>query len=203
MIPSEKGFCVRIADPAKLPRILEAAGRLFAERSFSEVRMEDIAALAEVAKGTLYLHFKDKEHLFREMIAEVSRRRLDESQVRLDETQDPREKLRILVQDAIRFSDRYPHYLETLHHLDGNPPRSEDAAIQRGRERLFVLIEDILRQIDGSRELPVPDPARSAAALLGMMHRVMLWTPRPWPSDLSDWITSHFLYGVTGEPRSS
>ena len=55
---------MRTADPAKVRRIIDAAIQLFAERPFHEVRMEDIAARAKVAKGTLYLHYKDKEDLF-------------------------------------------------------------------------------------------------------------------------------------------
>ena len=34
------------------------------ERLYHEVRMEDITARAKVTKGTLYLHYKDKEDLF-------------------------------------------------------------------------------------------------------------------------------------------
>ncbi len=41
--------------------ILAAARRLFAERPYAAVRMEDIAAAAGLAKGTLYLHFADKD----------------------------------------------------------------------------------------------------------------------------------------------
>ena len=57
---------MRVADARlrKTQRIIDAAAQLFAERHYHEVRMEDIAAKAKVAKGTLYLHFKDKEALY-------------------------------------------------------------------------------------------------------------------------------------------
>ena len=55
---------MRTADPSKPPRIIDAAAQLFAERAYHEVRMDDIAAGAGVAKGTLYLHFRDKEALY-------------------------------------------------------------------------------------------------------------------------------------------
>ncbi|WP_422924620.1 TetR/AcrR family transcriptional regulator [Singulisphaera sp. PoT] len=187
---------MRIADPEKLPRILAAAARLFAERPFAEVRMGDIAEGAGVAKGTLYLHFKDKEALFRAMVAEVSGRRLDEVQARMAGVSGSGEQLRALIQDAVRFSGEYPHYLETIHHLDGNPPRGEDSAIRSRRERLFDLIEGLLREGHASGEFAAPHPGRSALALLGMMHRVMISTPRPWPDDLADWIADQFLLGA-------
>jgi AcrR family transcriptional regulator len=40
--------------------ILRAARRVFRERGYEKARMEDIARLAGVAKGTLYLYFRSK-----------------------------------------------------------------------------------------------------------------------------------------------
>jgi len=45
--------------------IAEAAFALFAERGYADVRMEDVAARAGVAKGTLYLYFDSKQALLR------------------------------------------------------------------------------------------------------------------------------------------
>jgi AcrR family transcriptional regulator len=47
---------------------LEAALTIFAERGFEAARLDDVAAKAGVAKGTLYLYFKDKEALFEEVV---------------------------------------------------------------------------------------------------------------------------------------
>lgn len=44
--------------------ILAAALALFSERGFAATRIEDVAARAGIAKGTVYLHFPDKEALF-------------------------------------------------------------------------------------------------------------------------------------------
>ncbi|NML72584.1 helix-turn-helix transcriptional regulator [Rhizobium sp. S-51] len=44
--------------------ILAAAFALFSERGFAATRIEDVAARAGIAKGTVYLHFPDKEALF-------------------------------------------------------------------------------------------------------------------------------------------
>jgi AcrR family transcriptional regulator len=53
---------------SKKDQIAEAAFALFAEHGFADVRMDRVAARAGVAKGTLYLHFADKEDLFRAVI---------------------------------------------------------------------------------------------------------------------------------------
>ncbi len=67
-----------MSEEEKLPRrerdrlrhkeeILTAALRLFAERGFHEVSMQEIAAQAEFATGTLYNFFASKEALFEEL----------------------------------------------------------------------------------------------------------------------------------------
>lgn len=48
--------------------IIDAALDEFISRGFTATRLDDIAKRAGVAKGTIYLHFKDKESMFEELI---------------------------------------------------------------------------------------------------------------------------------------
>ena len=48
--------------------IIEAALEEFIARGFAATRLDDIAKRAGVAKGTIYLHFKDKESMFEELV---------------------------------------------------------------------------------------------------------------------------------------
>lgn len=48
--------------------IVEAALDEFISRGFTATRLDDVARRAGVAKGTIYLHFKDKESMFEELI---------------------------------------------------------------------------------------------------------------------------------------
>ena len=48
--------------------ILAAALDEFAARGFAGARLDDVAARAGVAKGTIYLYFPDKESLFQELV---------------------------------------------------------------------------------------------------------------------------------------
>jgi AcrR family transcriptional regulator len=59
----------RKADPAaRRQAILDAALTVFAERGYEAARLDDVAARAGVAKGTLYLYFRDKEALFEALV---------------------------------------------------------------------------------------------------------------------------------------
>jgi AcrR family transcriptional regulator len=53
---------------ARRSAILDAALDEFSVRGFADTRLDDVARRAGVAKGTIYLHFKDKEALFQELI---------------------------------------------------------------------------------------------------------------------------------------
>ena len=48
--------------------IIDAAFDEFIDRGYSATRLDDVASRAGVAKGTIYLHFKDKQALFEELV---------------------------------------------------------------------------------------------------------------------------------------
>ncbi|MEI7014478.1 helix-turn-helix domain-containing protein [Leptospira licerasiae] len=47
-------------------KIIRSALKLFAERGFFETRIPEISAHAKVGVGTMYRHFRNKDHLFNE-----------------------------------------------------------------------------------------------------------------------------------------
>jgi AcrR family transcriptional regulator len=51
--------------------ILAAALAEFSARGFEATRLDDVAKRAKVAKGTIYLYFRDKESLFQELIRDM------------------------------------------------------------------------------------------------------------------------------------
>lgn len=59
-------------DPeARRQAILEAALDVFAAEGFAAAKLDDVADKAGVAKGTIYLHFRDKEDLFEQMVRDA------------------------------------------------------------------------------------------------------------------------------------
>lgn len=58
----------KIEPEARRQAILTAALAVFAEHGFEAARLDDVAARAGVAKGTLYLYFAHKEALFEALI---------------------------------------------------------------------------------------------------------------------------------------
>src|ERR1700753_3286720 len=131
---------MRTADPSKAPRIIDSAGQLFAERPYHEVRMDDIAARAGVAKGTLYLHFKDKEALYLALIDDGLRRQLADVKAHLGDVSDPFAKVHYITRTAVLFFENYPQFLELLPSLEAKLPESPDVPLRVRREEFFALL---------------------------------------------------------------
>src|ERR1700743_2807527 len=58
-------------------QLLSSAERLFAERGFLAVRLEDIGAAAGVSGPAIYRHFPNKESLLVELLVGISARLLE------------------------------------------------------------------------------------------------------------------------------
>jgi AcrR family transcriptional regulator len=56
---------------ARPGEIIDAALKVFAEKGYAATRMEDIAQVAGVTKGTIYLYFPGKEEVFKTLAREV------------------------------------------------------------------------------------------------------------------------------------
>jgi TetR/AcrR family transcriptional repressor of uid operon len=81
-------------------KIMQSAMENFAKDGFDRTRMEDIARAAGLAKGTLYLYFKNKEDLF----YAICDHNLEELRNQLSRLFNRKENIML---DAERFYDEY------------------------------------------------------------------------------------------------
>jgi AcrR family transcriptional regulator len=176
---------------------------MFARRHYHEVRMDDIAAEAGVAKGTLYLHFKDKEALYLALILDGVRRLLEEIEARLSDAADAEGRLRVLVREAVHFFSRYPYFLELSERLQAAQAGVGQSPLRAARARFFDLLTGVLSDLAATGRFAVPDPSFAALALSGQMKEVLRHYPHPWPADLTDRIVRQFLHGLEPSPATS
>ncbi len=69
--------------------ILEAGFELFSENGFAATRLDDVAARAGVAKGTLYIYFDSKEELFKKVVEKTLILNIAPMEARLDLHEGP------------------------------------------------------------------------------------------------------------------
>ena len=82
--------------PPKRDAILRAATDVFAERGFFNAQVADVARVAGVAAGTVYLYFKGKDDLLVSIFERSMREGLANGRAAVANLTDPRERLRRL-----------------------------------------------------------------------------------------------------------
>ena len=70
---------VGVKSPDKKRRILDAAVGVFARKGYFASRVSDIAKKAGVADGTIYLYFRNKEHILVRLFDEVMSEHVEEA----------------------------------------------------------------------------------------------------------------------------
>jgi TetR/AcrR family fatty acid metabolism transcriptional regulator len=88
----------RVARQDKRNRILKGAIRAFAKSGFSGTRVSDVAKMAGVADGTIYLYFKNKNDLLTAVFAAAMERFTAQGQQRLWHDDDPVRQLASLIE---------------------------------------------------------------------------------------------------------
>jgi AcrR family transcriptional regulator len=87
--------------------ILDAAEEVFAESGFHGARIQDIAARARIAVGTVYNHFAQKDDLLKALLEERSEELLAELQSSVDVSASFQERLQASVARTLGYVARH------------------------------------------------------------------------------------------------
>jgi TetR/AcrR family fatty acid metabolism transcriptional regulator len=177
--------------------MLEAAGKLFGARRFHEVRMEDIAAEAQVGKGTLYRYFQDKEELYLALLAQASRQFVHCLQEALDSVEEPLAQLEALVAAILAFFDDRPYLLDLIQRSEVLQRSGREFPWKQTRHDVLRLLRDLFAEAQARGAFAVADVELSMLMLMGGIRSVIRLGPRPRPRDLARRIVAAFLQGAT------
>lgn len=163
---------------AKHQAILEAGTRAFLDKGYAGTSMDEIAALAEVGKQTVYKHFSDKQQLFAEIVLATTDQVDGLVQLiaeTMDASDDPRKDLERL---ARRFlaTLMQPQMLRLRRLVIANAaefPELGQTWYERGFERVLSTLTSSFSLLHERSMLRTPDPATAAEHFVGML----LWIP--------------------------
>ena len=189
---------MRTKTPQYSDRMLEAAGRLFGTRRFHEVRMDDVAAEAEVSKGTLYRYFRDKSEMYLALLARASRQFVSELQERSAAAHSARGRLIAMVDAIIEFFDSRPHLFDLIQRAEIRRELGEAFPWQEARDETLRLVQDSFEQGGAEGEFNVRRPELAALMLLGGLRAVIRFGPQSRPADLARDLVNDFLQGAAG-----
>jgi AcrR family transcriptional regulator len=191
---------VRTKTPEQAEKILSAAARLFAGQRFHEVRMEDIAAAAEVGKGTPYRYFKNKEELYTALLSRAADQQGERLRAAVGQAAGARAKLEAAVAVFVHFFDENPHLLDLIQHAEMLHKRADDFPWQRARDESMQLVRTVFKEADAAGEFSVRDPELGMLLLLGGVRAVLRFGGRPRAPDLAARVVDAFLAGAA-RPR--
>jgi AcrR family transcriptional regulator len=190
---------VRTKTPEQADKMLNAAGRLFGSSRFHEVRMEDIAAEAEVGKGTLYRYFSDKEELYLALLKRSARQLVDHLKAERASTECPRMQFERIVVGIMDFFDTQPHLLDLIQRAEVLRHPGRTSPWQKAREELTQLMLDLFEAGRESGDFEIRDPEMAALFLLGGLRSIIRFGQQPRPLDLSKRLVDAFLRGADAQ----
>lgn len=183
----------------KTSLIFQAAIDVFSERGFDRATMDDIAARANVAKGTIYYHFKSKEELFLFLVEEgidLLRESVNE-QIRPD--MKGKEKLETALRQQIRFFGEYSDFcIILLREAWGGEQRQKE--FRKMLSGYTKLIEQFIVQAMEEGDFAKTNPESAAWTVFGgtsiaSLH--LLLSKREYKADeLSGQVTAILLEGL-------
>ena len=156
-------------------KIIQLATQLFSEKSYHDVTIDEVAAKAGIAKGTIYLYFESKEKLYLEILENgfESIESLIEKEVA--KTDPASEKLQQVLRLIFGFYRQNLDVLRILSRDETHLIREHYQFTEHWRERRVKLYEKILEK--GVKEGSFrPINTRLAALIIfGLVRSVMFF----------------------------
>jgi AcrR family transcriptional regulator len=191
----------------KLEFILRTAARIFAEKGYHSTTMRDISRETSVSLSGLYHYCRSKEELLfliqDNCFGRVHERLLE----RLEETRNPVDKLRLVIENHLSFFAANMSEMKVLSHEADSLAGEMHEHVSGKKQQYTQLVRRILSEVhqaeahgSSSSGSPGIDLTVATYALFGMMNWIYNWyDPRGLLSvtELVENITRLFLSGFT------
>ena len=149
-------------------QLLSSAERLFAERGFLAVRLEDIGAAAGVSGPAIYRHFPNKESLLVELLVGISTRLLAGArEVRSRET-DAAAALDGLIDFHLDFALGEPDLIRIQDRDLAHLPAAAQRQVRRAQRQYVEVWVGVLRELEPA--LAEADARLMAHAVFGLLN---------------------------------
>ncbi len=127
----------------KYELILLSSRKLIEEIGFSALTMEKVAQKAGIAKGTVYIYFKNKNELLEKVLERGFEKMFNRVRTKVDVQKDRMEKLRILILENINhiYENRYffkTVFLDEINIVFLNKKSQESFNLRKKRYAHFI-----------------------------------------------------------------
>jgi AcrR family transcriptional regulator len=149
-------------------QLLSAAERLFAERGFLAVRLEDIGAAAGVSGPAIYRHFPNKESLLVELLVGISARLLAGAQDVRARSSDAASTLDGLIDFHLDFALGEPDLIRIQDRDLAHLPEAAEKQVRKAQRQYVEVWVGVLRELNPARA--EADARLTAHAVFGLLN---------------------------------
>jgi len=177
-------------------RILDEGWRLFQQKGYRGVSVDELCQRCGLSKPTLYYYFGDKENLF----VQVLRRKLHGFREVIEQPGTLAERLaRVIMAILESFASDYTSLLRDREHL--KRPENLDGVRSAFRGELFAPLAALMQEGMAAGELQADDPATLTLFFLGAINNFIGRGAEMGLEDavLAQKLTDYFLKGAQTE----
>ena len=146
--------------------IREQAARLFAQRGFHGVTIEDIGAASGVTGPAFYRHFPSKDALLADLLVDISNYLLEGGRAEVAASRTPAEAVERLIRFHLAFSLRRPELIQVQDRDLANLPEAARKQVRRLQRSYVQLWVDCLVEVVGCDEAQARARAHAGFGLL-------------------------------------
>ena len=161
--------------------VLDAAEDVFAEHTYAQASVEDIAKRAEISVGTLYNLFDSKESIYRAVVSRAQNLFFDNAEQRIDAARGPAEQIQACVEyffeHFTRYQRQFRHYVSATNGFQWElRSQLEQEAFERQQRFSKRLVEICQRGLDAGVFRSGLPAELMAVTILGIPHSfLMVW----------------------------
>jgi AcrR family transcriptional regulator len=166
--------------------ILQAARQVFFSQGIHNATMDDVAAAAEVSKGTVYLYFQSKETILASLLLEGLHLLIKNLEIAFGANQPlaAEARLRRISQAYFDFFQAHPHYYRLLMAFerqkfqDSVEPELYEQILIRSNRGLAYVVQTIAQGV-AEGDFVVEDAKQAAGVIWSMLHGVYVILGHP------------------------
>lgn len=140
----QNGVNGRMEEGGKYQQILEAAIILFSDRGFESTSIQDIAETAGVGKGTVYLYFKSKEDLIKQVYDHCYSMDIRACSRGIEQQKNAVDKLCVRMDNIIEYLLSHPREarIEQMYKV----AYSREACFSYYQEEMYEAIDTVVKE---------------------------------------------------------
>lgn len=123
-------------------RIFNTAIKVFADKGYDNASIEEITAIAGVAKGSLYYHFAKKEDIFDTLLEEGMKLLRNSIEIKTEKCETELDKIKAIILVQIKVTVKYETFLNVIF----SQMWGEDEKSKKCKNAVFEYI-DIIKKI--------------------------------------------------------